>query len=307
MTKMTETTPLKRQAQNGDPQAIATLMNRSFQRRGVTAFVTIKGTCLQVLLVSSKAPSQSTYVSMIWMGIHKLAIPNIHTLEMYGKQLGNEIPSWSQKVTLDNAIVDRKHQQDDHYPNPDTNLIEKEIDAAIAPSIGVSEVIPVKTPDTQDDEKVRNKNKSHSFIQLVLRLNIRAAAYGYLMDVIGSEFSSFVLTGFFSLMLAMQGKNYYQILSELSNSNFSIVYMSFGLFFSGAGGFLAARCSKHDRILNSAFAGAISTSLGCLMTYTNPQSIPGSLQTMSLLLTIPAAIAGGLIRQALLKRQMRTI
>jgi|GEM_PF-3122045 len=307
---MSESSPLKQQAQNGDPQAIAKLMNRSFIRRGVTAIVTTKGNCLQVLLESQLVPSQSIFVPMIWMGVHKLAISNIHTLEIYGKQLGDEIPSWSHKVTLDNAIGDLEYQE----ILPQTNLITDSIEnnsnltlETLEPLKEATKILPVKPPKNIDVKNTGDKNKSHFLSQLLLRFDIRVAAYGYLMDVIGSEFSSFLLTMIFSFMLAMQGKSYYQIQTELSNSNFAIVYMSFGLLFSGAGGFLAAHCAKHDRILNSALAGAISTSLGCLMTYTNPQFIPSSLQTISLLLTIPIAIAGGYIREISLKKQMWTI
>ncbi|MBD2179330.1 YrzE family protein [Pseudanabaena sp. FACHB-1998] len=309
---MTETIPLKQQAQGGDPQAIATLMNRSFNRRGVTAFVTTKGNCLQILLESSVVPSQSTFVSMIWMGVHKLEIPNIHSLEIYGKQLGNEIPSWSQKVTLDKAIVDQQYQEDTMHTHLNTNSIKENSDLRVTPLKDISKVLPVEPPKNIDKNlDIKNTgdvSKSHFLHQLLGRFNIRSAAYGFLMDVIGSECSSFLLTMIFSFILAMQGKNYYQIQTELSNNYFSIIYASLGLLFSGAGGFLAAHCAKHDRILNSALAGVISTSFGCLMTYTNPQSIPpSSLQTMSLLLTIPVAIAGGCIRQASLKKQMRTI
>jgi len=304
---MTEFSPLKQQAQNGDPQAIATLMNRSFNRRGVTASVTTKGNCLQVLLESSLVPSQSTFVSMIWMGLHKLEIPNIHTLEIYGKQLGNEIPSWSQKVTLDREVGDRKYQEADLQTNHDADSIEKKSNLMVKSLKDTTKISLVESSKNIDDQNTRDINKSHFLHQLLSRFDIRSAAYGFLMDVIGSECSSFLLTTIFSFILAMQGKNYYQIQADLSNNNFSLVYTSLGLFFSGAGGFLAAHCAKHDRILNSALAGAISSSFGCLMTYTNPQFIPSSLQTMSLLLTIPVAIAGGCIRQASLKKQMRTI
>lgn len=311
---MSNLSPLKQQAQNGDPQAIATLMNRSFNRRGVTAFVTTKGNCLQILLESSQVPSQSTFVSMIWMGVHKLEIPNIQTLEIYGKQFGSEIPSWSQKVILNKEIVDSKYQEDDMQTHLNTYSIKKKSDLIVKPVQDIPKMLPVESPknfqNVDDNLDVKNAGiikESHFLHLLLLRFDIRSAAYGFLMDVISSECSSFLLTMIFSFILVMQGKSYAQVQSELSNSYFSTLYISLGLLSSGAGGFLAAHCAKHDRILNAMLTGAISTGFGFLITYTNPQSMTSSLQTMSLLLTIPIAIAGGLIRYVSLKKQMRTI
>ncbi|MCL1495201.1 MAG: hypothetical protein M1G31_31290 [Pseudanabaena sp. Salubria-1] len=49
---------LKEQAQKGNTKAISVLMNRSFQRRGVTATVRLQEDCLQILLESVKVPEQ---------------------------------------------------------------------------------------------------------------------------------------------------------------------------------------------------------------------------------------------------------
>jgi hypothetical protein len=289
---------LKQQAKIGDPQAIAILMNRSFQRRGVTAAVTTKGSCLQVLLESLEIPQQSTFVSMIWMGIHKLAIAHIHTVEIYGKQVGEEIPCWSYKIYLNNESDQIAHRE----LSVGNNLIDS---LHKHPKEPLLEQLAKRERTPQSDDITDHKTNLGS--RFWSRLNFRAAIYGFLMDVIGTELTSFVLTMVFSIMLAMQGKSSSQIQTELTSNNFLIVYRFFGIIFSIAGGFLTAHCTKHDKILNAALTGIISVSLGCLMTYTNPAYIPNTLHTMALLLTIPMAIAGGLIRKFLIKKQMRTI
>jgi len=289
---------LKQQAKIGDPQAIAILMNRSFQRRGVTASVTTKGSCLQVLLESSEIPQQSTFVSMIWMGIHKLAIAHIYTVEIYGKQVGEEIPCWSYKIYLDN--------ESDQIAHPELSLANNLIDSLHTnPKEPLLEPLSKRAITPQSDDITDHKTNFGS--RLWSRLNFRAAIYGFLIDVIGTELTAFVLTIVFSIMLAMQGKSSAQIQAELTSNNFLILYVSFGVIFSIAGGCLAAHCTEHDKILNAALTGVISVSLGYLMTYTNPAYIPNTLHTMALLLTIPMAIAGGLIRKFLIKKQIRTM
>lgn len=289
---------LKRQAKHGDPQAIATLMNRSFQRRGVTAFVTTKGNCLQVLLESEVVPRQSTFVSMIWMGVHKLEIANINTIEIYGKQSGNEIPCWIQKITLDHA----------HYPEePQHSISIDPLNNISLSSPRTKSLAETANIQSREPQKSPVKNQSNFLSNTLMRFELRSAIYGLLMDIIGTECSSFVLTILFSIMLAMQGKNYYQIQSELAGTNFLVVYIVFGLLFSGTGGFLSAHCAKHDQVLNAALTGSMSTSLGFLMTYTvHRAASPNFLDMIALVLIIPVAIAGGCLRKATLRRHMQT-
>ena len=45
-------------AKQGDAKAIALLLNRQLQAKGITAAASLKGGCLQVMLESAEAPSQ---------------------------------------------------------------------------------------------------------------------------------------------------------------------------------------------------------------------------------------------------------
>lgn len=69
-------------AKQGNPEAIATLINHSLQPKGITAKVSIKQNCLQVLLESTLIPNQQVLVSTIRKGISSLGISNIQLQEL---------------------------------------------------------------------------------------------------------------------------------------------------------------------------------------------------------------------------------
>jgi hypothetical protein len=293
---------LKGQAQKGNIKAIATLMNRSFQRRGVTASVRLKEDCLQILLESVKVPDQAAYVSMVLTGIQNLAIANINTLEIYGKETSSEIPSWSHKVDLNRLpLVDRQEIAPEILTAARQNLITETKDSHEVMSADLEPLI-------EESANKSDRNKKSSFLiqlitQLKNRFNLRAAIYGFLLDIICSEAVGFFFTSIATVLLTIQGKNTYQIQSEFSSNLFLIIYLCIGLTFSSAGGFFSAHWAKQNEIFNAALTGSISTSLGILMHYTNPSPTPSWFFTTAFYMTIPLAIAGGYLGKILFKKQ----
>lgn len=91
---------LKQLAQQGNVNAIATLMNRALQPKGITAKVQLKGNCLQVMLESTPIPDQQWCVTWITAGMRRLAIPSIRSLRIYGRQKGDDFPAWTEDVAL---------------------------------------------------------------------------------------------------------------------------------------------------------------------------------------------------------------
>jgi hypothetical protein len=306
---------LKNEAQKGNLHAIETLMNRSFQRRGVTASIKLKGDCLQVLVESEVVPDRSIYVSMIWMGVQKLAIANISALEIYGKQTDAHIPNWSHKVDL-NPQLPINLPLNTPTVNPalalevPQSLMEptsrEELPERPKPSSEPKIHKPAKNLGKAKNSNAKNSNlPSRLTKQLGDRLNLRAAIYGLLLDIIGSEATMFFFSSIATALFTIQGKSYYQIQSEFSTNQFLIIYLCIGLTFSSAGGFFSAHCAKQNAIFNAALTGIMSTSLGILMHYTSPSSVPAWFYNTALSLTIPVAIAGGLFRKVSIKKQMQ--
>ncbi|MBD1862823.1 MULTISPECIES: hypothetical protein [Trichocoleus] len=88
------------QAKQGDPQAIAQLMNRSLQSKGITAKVNRKEGSLRVLLESDQLPDQQIMIRFIDQGIAKLQVPGLETVQVYGQRSGQTMPAWSQTLNL---------------------------------------------------------------------------------------------------------------------------------------------------------------------------------------------------------------
>ena len=88
-------------AKKGDARAIAALMNRSLQPKGITAKALLKDNCLQIMLESSQALNQQALVDFIRRGITNLSIESLQRMKIYGRQVGEEIPGWSESIELE--------------------------------------------------------------------------------------------------------------------------------------------------------------------------------------------------------------
>jgi hypothetical protein len=87
-------------AKQGNAQAIATLINRQLQSKGITAKAVFKDNCLQIMLESTQIPNQGTLVTFIRKGITNLEIDSIQRVKVYGRQIGEEIPAWSEEIEV---------------------------------------------------------------------------------------------------------------------------------------------------------------------------------------------------------------
>ncbi|BAT55593.1 unknown protein [Nostoc sp. NIES-3756] len=88
-------------AKQGNTQAIAFLMNRHLKPKGISAKVILKDACLQVMLESAKVPNQQALVEFVQKGITSLGTTAIERVKVYGQQLGEELPAWTDEFRLD--------------------------------------------------------------------------------------------------------------------------------------------------------------------------------------------------------------
>ncbi|MBW4522157.1 MAG: choice-of-anchor D domain-containing protein [Scytolyngbya sp. HA4215-MV1] len=92
------------QARQGNVEAIATLLNRALQSKGITAKVGIKGDCLYVSLVAEQVPPQRVFAPFIHQAILKLRVKPVRSVRIYGRQTGQDSPTWYQEVDLSNPL-----------------------------------------------------------------------------------------------------------------------------------------------------------------------------------------------------------
>jgi hypothetical protein len=89
-------------ARQGDIEAIATLLNRALQTKGITAKVGIKEDCLYVSLVADEVPPQKVFAPFIYQAILRLGVIPVRIIRVYGRQTGQDSPSWYQEMELEN-------------------------------------------------------------------------------------------------------------------------------------------------------------------------------------------------------------
>lgn len=87
-------------AQQGDPRAIAALVNRHFQPQGIQGRVTVKAGNLHLLLESDAVPDRTTQLAEIARLFREHEIHAFETIMVYGRQQGAKQPAWQDTVDL---------------------------------------------------------------------------------------------------------------------------------------------------------------------------------------------------------------
>lgn len=87
-------------AQQGDPDAIAVLINKVVSKKGVAATAKSKGTCLHIVLESDRVPNQASCVRFIHDGIIRLNPKYIDSVRVYGRRSDQKWPTWTELVEL---------------------------------------------------------------------------------------------------------------------------------------------------------------------------------------------------------------
>ncbi|MBD2091586.1 hypothetical protein H6F67_17215 [Microcoleus sp. FACHB-1515] len=97
------TSELTALARQGDPSAIAALMNRTLKPKGITAKAVARQGCLQIQLESTQVPNQTALTKFVSQGLNNLGVRSIRSVRLYGYQVGSEIPAWEEELVLPNA------------------------------------------------------------------------------------------------------------------------------------------------------------------------------------------------------------
>lgn len=105
-------------AKQGDTEAIASLMNRHLQPKGITATVTLKDACLQVMLESLQVPNQQALVTFVHKGITSLGAASIEKVKVYWQQTGKIFPAWSEEFSVGAARELEVIENDDDINDP---------------------------------------------------------------------------------------------------------------------------------------------------------------------------------------------
>jgi hypothetical protein len=130
-------------AKQGNPKAIAAMINRSLRAKHIIVKVNRKDDCLQVLVESAQIPNQKTMVSFIRQGLTKLGVETIKTVQVYGRQKGQDSFAWNQSFEIESSPP---QVADVHDSDPDFNLHQTPEDVAAENDISSSSQSPVLEP-----------------------------------------------------------------------------------------------------------------------------------------------------------------
>lgn len=87
-------------AKQGNAQAIAALINKSLQPKGITVTATTSGSCLNLVAEAQTAPDQAEIVDFIRKGIENLKPSSIDRIAIQGRVIGQKQSAWRELVEL---------------------------------------------------------------------------------------------------------------------------------------------------------------------------------------------------------------
>ncbi len=87
-------------AKQGNPIAIAQLINFSLQSKGITAKAELRDECLHVCLDAAQVPEQQVLVPFIHKGMANLGAKDIKTVKIYMRDLDKKCLAWNEEIAL---------------------------------------------------------------------------------------------------------------------------------------------------------------------------------------------------------------
>jgi hypothetical protein len=125
------------------------------------------------------------------------------------------------------------------------------------------------------------------------KLRLKAVSVGLLIDILGSFAVGLLLSVVIGAIAVAGGDTSPLHLKELQASVLlKIIGLIGTIFFTGLGGYYAAKLSAPNGYSNSLAVGLISLSLGVILSIVQPGITPQWKVIIGLILTVPAAMVG---------------
>lgn len=96
-------------ARQGNPEAIAKLMNQSLRVKHITVVASVMDDCLTLLASAAEPPNRTFLVNFVREGMEKLNIDTIRKVRIRAFKKGDKAPSWQEVLVLhrESSSVDR--------------------------------------------------------------------------------------------------------------------------------------------------------------------------------------------------------
>ena len=119
-------------AKQGNIKAITALINQRLQSSKTIAKISLKGSCLQIMLESLEVPEQKQMVSLLQTEVLKLEVENVTSLKLYGKETGEDFPDWQDEVSLITTNKTQFQESQSINVNPEPSSEELVEDSALS-------------------------------------------------------------------------------------------------------------------------------------------------------------------------------
>lgn len=165
-------------ARQGEPQAIAWLINQALSTRGVNVRAVLQAGCLHVLLESEQVPDLAIYGRVVYAAVLCLGAPAVETLRVYGRQQGISAPAWTQAFRLGKGLP----------ASSDSPEISPEISSPEHPEAAPAQPMPEAYPTDAKTRRTKRKflpasipltrSLPHPKVSLPLALSVCAGLIG---------------------------------------------------------------------------------------------------------------------------------
>ena len=88
------------QAKQGNPEALAALMRKQLEKKGIQVRVSRSGDLLTVALGSAQAPPKTSSLNFVKNGLTSLGVKNIRAVQVRAHKLGVAEPVWIERINL---------------------------------------------------------------------------------------------------------------------------------------------------------------------------------------------------------------
>lgn len=83
-----------------DARAIALLLDRVLQIRGIRAKVAIIDSCCYILLIAHQLPKASIAIDWVQTQLQESSFAAVDRIKIYGRQIGKKLPIWQQEFAI---------------------------------------------------------------------------------------------------------------------------------------------------------------------------------------------------------------
>ena len=115
-------------AKQGDPHAIAALINRSLASKGIHAEAQLEAKCLQISLYAAQIPNQKAVITIIHRGMMVLQVRKIERVKILTYRSDNNYLAWRHEILLADSfekslLIPETNQADDLGQDQEMNLV----------------------------------------------------------------------------------------------------------------------------------------------------------------------------------------